>query len=396
MIKRLTYRDLLFILFIWYATITAFLALILPSMINKFFLIFFMMIYLYYNGQLVRRRSKKVLTGNLLLIIYIIYYMTVGKWIQLFHADFYDYIGLVFICGFFSYENNTSKFEIYIKTHKRQCLLAILSYVVILFTSIMLKNGLIYSGESGYTLYGPFTIPHVLAYQLTLLYCLAAVCYLQTGSALYLFFKGLFCISVMMTGVRSAFLALIIVMVIDYCSIRKKIVKVGIAYISVGVLLFLSLLGKNISKIAVIQKTITNIAEGSISNNRTRFWKVVFDYFVNNSGLIEKLLGIGIDGVRGALLNDSIVKVAIHAHNDYINILCGFGVIGLLVLIYYHFEFTKRIKQSTLRIAIILILFSIIFTNGLAMYNAATPLLGLLLVYADCNKQEKVKNPRLH
>lgn len=69
---------------------------------------------------------------------------------------------------------------------------------------------------------------------------------------------------------------------------------------------------------------------GTLTNGRSIFWEVDLNAF-KKMPFIDRLFGCGINFVYETNKNSPLVKNAIWAHNDFINVLLGFGYIGLLV-----------------------------------------------------------------
>ena len=138
----------------------------------------------------------------------------------------------------------------------------------------------------------------------------------------------------------------------------------------------------------VIQKTIVASTKASgITNSRVDFNNYLTNIFLFKLNPIERLTGISIDELRHYMYLR--YGTELHAHNDVYNSLLGLGLIGFLTyaIIFYNF---CRVSVKPLIVG--LVLFILLFTNGLYMYLAFTPSVGVLLVYSSMNKKALTAN----
>lgn len=70
--------------------------------------------------------------------------------------------------------------------------------------------------------------------------------------------------------------------------------------------------------------------------------------------------------------------VEIHAHNDFVNVLVGFGVLGLLG---YVFSFLNIIKRTPKRLLLLMVLMVLAWFNGLYMYVSFVPTIPIIMVF---------------
>lgn len=159
---------------------------------------------------------------------------------------------------------------------------------------------------------------------------------------------GLF--SVIISNKRTAFLAAILALLIPYIihmysKNRKKISMglIGLLLLGVGTYYFYEYIS-NIMNVDIIAR-FASIAEDG-GSNRIIIYRSVWQAF-NNSSLLGKVMGHGYNSVY----YDSICGTS--AHNDYLEVLYDYGIVGLFLylsflinIMKYIFRFRKYHKSS--------------------------------------------------
>ncbi|MBQ8527200.1 MAG: O-antigen ligase family protein [Lachnospiraceae bacterium] len=367
----------------YYHTVYMLLAVISPesSLKNKWALLFLVCIYLYYNNRVRRVNRIAFIFNNVFLIGYTLYIALKCGFSQVLHVDYYSYVLLMYVFLTFSNVDVVMRFKKFLVCYHKKFLISTIMFFSLLLVSILIRNGLrVGQGSSIPVLYGPYSIPHGLAYSLIGIYCAVSILYNTYHKNFYLILKGVCILCTIWTATRSAVLALAFIIFADYLSIRKPRVKVMLVYIACIAFFYLLFFTDIITNNPLVQKTITAMGTGSITNGRERFAAIVMDYYYNFTTISEKVFGIGMEAVRGSLKNNPTVNVAIHAHNDYVNALCGYGVCGLLIYIGGQLLALKINKKVWNKLLLQLFLFILIYYNGLAMYMVLTPV--LLIIYA--------------
>ncbi|MBD5133158.1 MAG: O-antigen ligase family protein [Clostridiales bacterium] len=82
---------------------------------------------------------------------------------------------------------------------------------------------------------------------------------------------------------------------------------------------------------------------GTISSGRTVFWAAEVEAF-KECGIIQKLLGGGYNYIYD--INEAVVQARIWAHNDFLNLLIGNGIVGLGLYLYAVKEIFNNIKEG--------------------------------------------------
>lgn len=362
---------------VYYPVVYTFLVLFSDSLARNLAQLY--IVVLFFALLLTRKKSNLVMLG-LIVIITLINAFRFGYYYVL-HQDYYSFIMLLSIFSFFADEKNialvTKEFD---KQQKIEII--IYSYFAILLLSILFKGGLSMSNDWGVTmpmLYGPFSLPHSTAYQLLLIYAMASILYHKFRKKKYIILM-LFAFALLMwTGVRSAFLAIGIMAILDFQSIRKLNFKIVIIMLIFAVLLYLVLFTDILINNPIIQKTIFAAGRKSgITNSRIDFNNYLFQIFISHTTIGEKIFGIGMDNLRHYMYLR--YGTELHAHNDIFNSLLGMGLIGLFIYVRQLLQF---VKKSIKWIPAVAVLFILLFTNGLYMYMPFTPSVVIILIFTN-------------
>lgn len=296
----------------------------------------------------------------------------------LFHLDFYAFILLLLIFRVFSHEQYLTYLQGLV-AKENKTLRMIMIYYALLLISIIFMNGLQVSDSWGITLpvlYGPFEIPHGLAYTQLIIYCLSSIQYKNTRKKIYGGIMILVAICSIWTGVRSGFVALIILMLSDYLSVHSLSKKIFVGGGIVCIFLYLYLFTDVLNNNPIMQKTSDAISRGSASNGREQFTEYIMTYYTHLSSTFEKIFGIGITGIRN--LMDIRWGNAIHAHNDFVNVLVGYGIVGMIPFLRELVRFSRKAVKCFFPL---LILGFLAYYNGLFMYVGFSPCIPILILF---------------
>ena len=294
------------------------------------------------------------------------------------HLDFYGFILLILIFAYYSNERRIIKLEEQLLNVRLTNSVFFLSFFVVL-VSVVFGNGLQKSSEWGVSmpmLFGPYGLPHSLAYQMLILYVLASILWHKYKTAKYLLIMAVAFLCLVWTGVRSAFVSIAIVVLCDYCSIRRKDIKISIMIVGGVLLLYLLFFTDVLTNNPIVQKTLSALSKGSISNSRDDFNSYLSRVFRDRMNLFEKILGMGMVQLRKTMW--SRYATELHAHNDIFNALIGHGIVGLSAFFAFFISFCKERKGGML---VFVTLMALAYTNGLYMYVAFTPCIPFFLIY---------------
>ena len=218
---------------------------------------------------------------------------------------------------------------------------------------------------------GFFSLEHELAYQVLILYAMTFMIRQKKYRMFVIVSKLLLVVILLLTGVRSAAIVLIIMMLFDYKE-QSSLTKLMLAIVGFFVLIGLLENVEGIKKLPIIEKTINAANIGDITNGRDNLKQIGIDYYFNRTGTFQKMFGITMNKLRNVY--DLAAGTRLHAHNDMVNILLGYGAVNLIIACAALIKFAA----GPLRLLIILILVILAYTNGLFMYFPFVVMLPLL------------------
>lgn len=295
-----------------------------------------------------------------------------------FHIDCYGYMLLLSIFADYSKEERLDNLkEVEIKHNNGLKLLV--SFYSLLFISVVFFDGARIGSVWGLSfpvLYGPYSVSHNLAYQLIIMYVVASLYFRRSKKGIYLFFMVTSVLCCIWTAARSGLLALALIILTDYFSVRKVSVKALIAGIGLLVLLYMGLFTDLLTNNPIVQKTIISAESGSISNGRELFSTYVMNHYLNSTTLKQKIFGISVYSIRSLMKSRWFVDI--HAHNDFVNVLVGFGIYGLVGYIY---SLLKLVKHTPKKLLLLTVLVLLSWYNGLYMYVSFVPAIPVLMIF---------------
>ena len=129
---------------------------------------------------------------------------------------------------------------------------------------------------------------------------------------------------------------------------------------------------------ATVESNDINVILEVFTNGRSEFWTIDFNAFLDGSAF-EVLFGHGFSYVYE--LNQATIGMRLYAHNDFINILLNFGIVGMgLYFAVFIPVLVKTKRESGSLVAFLLSaiwLFNAFF-NMIYVYIAAVMALGIL------------------
>lgn len=351
---------------------------------NKAAIVLMLFAYTLLNSHYMRMGKKiKFFFFNFLTIIYISYIGVKCGASEIISSFFYGYL-LTFIMMLICIEDDLrEEFIQYFLMRKRRFSVYVTIFFLTVVFSVLFLNGLkVGYGSKIPVLYGPFSIAHMLAYLLMVVYCGISLFDLENKRKMVVAIK-LVCVGcIVCTAVRSAVLATAVLIVCDFLSIRKigkKAVILGAAFL---ILIILATNTDILTKNPLIEKTLyaTEVG-GSITNGREWYRQIALSYYATKTNMLEKILGVGITGVVEAIY--SVIRVKIQAHNDYVNLLVGYGLVGLIAFVVCQFELSKTCKNKMNAILLQLFVFILAYYNGFALYIMLTASLPIVIAFFE-------------
>ena len=158
------------------------------------------------------------------------------------------------------------------------------------------------------------------------------------------------CVAVLFSGARTYLIVIGIILAVFYYytniehTYRFWLTIIPIALIGIAVIMSTSVMQERMATMqaesAYFSSKGYNALTG-ITSGRSTFWLIDLQKYWE-SPLINKILGNGFNFVR--YVNDTYYTTAIWAHNDFINIICCNGMVGLYL---YFFAYFKMVQCST-------------------------------------------------
>ena len=351
---------------------------------NKATIILMLFSYFLLNSYYIRKGKKlKFFLINILTMIYTVYIGMVCGISQIVSSFFYGYI-LTFIMMLICMEDELREgFIQYFLLKKKRFIVYVWLFFVTVVASVVFQNGLrVGYGSRIPVLYGPFNIAHKLAYLLMVIYCGISLFDLRNKKKTVIAVKLLCVVCIVNTAVRSVVLATVVLLICDFLSIKKNSKKIMILIMVFLMLVFLATCTDVLTHNPLIEKTIyASEVGGSITNGRELYRQIALSYYATSTSVIEKIFGIGLSGVVEVIY--SVIKVKIQAHNDYVNLLVGYGIIGVVSFVICQIRLSKTCKSKMNVILFQLFIFILAYYNGFALYTMLTASLPIVIAFFE-------------
>lgn len=361
------------------------------SLGNKLILGMTVISYVYLNSLFIRNNKKTIFfVYNFTLAVYIIYMFAIGEYGVLTDIYFYSYILMFTFSLLFLFPNKIEEYCAFFAEHKREFVGAVCVFLLLVAFSVIMGTGYRYSAvDKMWTLFGSFSVQHMLAYVLLVIYCGSSIYDKENQSFFFIIIKGLIFIMIVLTGVRSAALALCLLVVYDYLSMKNKSRKKTILVIGAVVLTIVATQTDILTNNSLVSKTTAAIDNGSITNGRECYRKVQLYAFVHKSNVVQKLFGVSIPGVTEYM--HQALRVHIQAHNDYVNTLVGYGIIGFVLFIVNQINLSKVCSSFWSKLFLEVFIFLLAYYNGFALYIMLTASLPIVLCFFKEKQVGKLK-----
>lgn len=377
--KYWNYKKLITNIILFYPTLYMAIYMISDGL-GRRFAQFTLLVLLY--GVIRKKQIKKKTIALLLGIgIIIIYNVFLNGIAYIMSLDFYGWILLLLVFHFFSYNVNVELIRTAI-LNERKVIVNLRLFFMLLIISIVFMEGLRVTNSWGISvpiLYGPYEIPHGLSYSMVVMYALSSVMARYTNKKKYYIYMGLCFLGCVWTGARSGIMAMAILMIADYLSVRKVSIKIILLIFAAIILLFLGLFTNVLVNNPLFQKNQNAFLRNNLTNGRDWFNSYLFQYYFINFNTIQRIFGVGVENLRN-IMNLRFGSF-IHAHNDLLNTLVGFGFFGLIM---FAMEFWGFVKNAPKYFWVIAILMALIFFNGLYMYVGFSASIPIIVAYFKC------------
>ena len=189
-----------------------------------------------------RSLTKKDCIGIIVILLFVLINAIRFGVYYIFHQDFYGMIFLLLTFLYYTNKKRMAQLEIIVLNECFSKTIIFLFYFA-LIVSVIFFNGLQTNADWGVSipmLYGPYGLPHTLAYSLIAIYAISSILWHKYKEKIYLLLIAITSICLIWTGVRSAILVLAVMLIYDYFSIKRITKKVIVVF--AGGIVFLYLL----------------------------------------------------------------------------------------------------------------------------------------------------------
>lgn len=184
----------------------------------------------------------------------------------------------------------------------------------------------------------------------------------------------LFAVTIFLTGSRKIVLYMIGIVIL-FSFYRSTNLKKMIKTYIIMIIFFLGLyyvLTENSMLVDTIGERLFNLDSDDSNAERTELRSLAFSYFMENP-----ILGNGIDSFQH---NN---RIGLYAHNNYLEILCGLGLLGFFIYYSYLFFLTKKLYETRKKDNMNFLFFSVILmTFVIEYYNVNYIQRGVFIIYA--------------
>ncbi len=255
--------------------------------------------------------------------------------------------------------------------------------IVIAYTSI---NGLT-AGWNTFVLKGPYLYPHTLAYLLFFMLALNIYFFMKERNIGSLIIGGIDILAIILTGVRSAFLAVcmtLLMMLVKF--IQRRQMRIAVIAASVIIVFGLNIYFNGYAN-SLIDKTIFALGHGSITNGRLQIASTSLRALDLQNNPYNIFFGVGMNNLLKS--NQILMQASVHAHNDLIDILVCYGLASLLIYCWSFYKYAeKQIIWTTLTLGILII------GNGLFVYTDCIPMLIYYKILLDSVSKSRKENQK--
>jgi len=258
----------------------------------------------------------------------------------------------------------------WILKNERKIILIRFIYYLILITSIIIGIGYDSLHWQTFSLSGPYAASHNLAYEMLLWAIIDAIYILNRKNKYYIYLiidAGI----IVLTVARSILIPLVIIFyyIFKNYNMQKRFMAIVLAILGgIFLLRYTDLFS------GLIEKTNRALATSTITSGRGMIFKTSLQAFWE-APISQKIMGMGINGLTEYNLHH--IWMEIHAHNDFIDALTQYGVIGFITYIYAFYRLIHNNGNSYIAGFLI---FSLAFVNG--YYVSTSAVLGTVIFLA--------------
>lgn len=331
---RISTDRMLFFLLI----INPILSLIFDGTTIYYHYILLPIVYILLGINLIRRRKTSMiyLMVSCCMTIVILSAFLMGADKGKINNHLFNYLDTIMLFIYFSVSKNLEKFKIYISQRINIVFLCVLIINIVEGYLLITKNGYEYQYSwGGIFFHGTNSMPHTLSYlMLTALIYVMVLVVLRNKRwyaifaiiPLYCVFESGARVSLLLAGI----LGLILFDLVFSKHTESKLIKGIKVTVVLGICTYI--LKDQIMNSDLMSKIVKRSSSGNNSAGRMDLWLDLLSRYVSTP--IHWLLGFGDDKVYYYSNLNPNVSTSIWAHNDFIQILFGKGIVGLWCYIF--------------------------------------------------------------
>lgn len=355
-------------------------------------IIFSCLVIIYFKK--ITKKKLILLFGIFLIFCFTFIFLLFGSSTGKINNHFFNFLDFVMLCNVFYDNEILDDFEKYFKKRKKIIVLIVFFINAIELYFFISKKGFVSKWNWGGTFFiGTSAMPHTLSYLMIVTIIYSYLLFLSNKRKYYLLFAILPFLFIFESGARvslimCSFLAIIFV---DLMFSKKndllffKFIKLFV-FVSIIFLVF----KENILESDLMSKINKRQSSGNNSAGRVTLWKDLINRFLNSP--TKWITGFGDDKVYIYSGMIPSVNVNIWAHNDYIQILFGKGLVGIILYLNSVKKFVKNLLKNNGNLYsyfLILIYLIASILNGFYNYKdimLALPFIFLLNKYLNTNR----------
>lgn len=287
----------------------------------------------------------KIIVGSFsaCILLAIFYATSLGK----IHNHMFNYLNTVLLFLYCLNNKNIKKLKHFFVEKIRFVKLSIIFINIVEAFYMISRKGYEFRFNWGGTFFkGTSAMPHTLSY-LMLAVIIISICIILVEN------KGHFAIAtiipfyaIFQSGARVTLLAtgLFALIIADILYVKKQKITKKNLLIALGVVIVAVFLLKGvIIESDLWKKTMLRIKEGNFSAGRFSMWGDLLYHYVHDSNILQYFLGQGDDKTYYFNYLNPKVNVTVWAHNDFIQILVGKGLLGLSIYLYFGYMYIKKL-----------------------------------------------------
>ena len=296
------------------------------------------------------------------------------------YLHLFCYLNFIFFIYFMTDKSNQKYVFDFLKLHVRY--LKSLVIFVNIVEAFMMITGRGYVNRfhwGGDFFYGTSSMPHTMSYLMLVVIAIIIIIIMIEKNKYWFLCALVPFLAIFQSGARislvlASFLLLIIIDQVLTSKQKSIAIKLFVVVLLVGIILFI--FRDRILSSSMWTKIIKRSGDSyNMTAGRTVVWGGLIEKFFGDSSFLEFFLGHGDDRTYYYNAINPLVRNAIWAHNDYLQILVGKGIIGFCLYIAATYNFIKSIlkqNSSVYKWSIVLFVLLAALLNGFYSYRDMT------------------------